>query len=296
MAQADRPGDANRITREYFDALLIEMRHICAVQPSTTLTLYGEQFSTPIMTAALSHLNDCHPDGMVELARGAQAAHAVMWAGMGDEAEFAAIAATGARAIKIIKPYADDEVIFRKIAHAEASGALAVGMDVDHAFGGRGRPDVVLGQAMAPKTTEQLRAYVKATKLPFVVKGVMGSRDALLCAEAGVRGVVVSHHHGILDYAMPPLMALPEVVRAVGQAMPVFVDCCVESGLDAFKALALGATAVSVGRALMGPLASGGGPAVRRAISEMTDQLAGAMARTCSADIRSIDGGVLRRR
>ncbi|NLG24024.1 MAG: alpha-hydroxy-acid oxidizing protein [Clostridiales bacterium] len=296
MAQADRPGDANRITREYFDTLLIEMRHIGAAQPSTTLTLYGEQFATPIMTAALSHLNNCHPDGMVELARGAQAANAVMWAGMGDEDEFAAIAATGARAIKIIKPYADDQEIFRKIAHAEASGALAVGMDVDHSFDGRGRPDVVLGRRMAPKTAEQLRSFVGATKLPFIVKGVMGSRDALLCAEAGVKGVVVSHHHGILDYAMPPLMALPEVVRAVGGAMPIFIDCGVESGLDVFKALALGATAVSVGRALMGPLSEGGAAAVRAAIDDMTGQLAGAMARTCSADIGSIDGGVLRRR
>jgi hypothetical protein len=76
MAQADRPGDANRITREYFDSLLIEMRHVGAVQPSTRLMLYGEEFATPIMTAALSHLNGCHPGGMVELARGAFGANA----------------------------------------------------------------------------------------------------------------------------------------------------------------------------------------------------------------------------
>ena len=89
-----RAGDANRITREYFDSLLIEMRHIDAVIPDTTLNLYGEIFSTPVMMAALSHLNKCHEDGMVEMARGAKAANAVMWAGMGDYDELERITAT----------------------------------------------------------------------------------------------------------------------------------------------------------------------------------------------------------
>jgi len=125
-------GDSNLITREYFDSLLIEMRHIDSVLPSTKLELYGETFETPIMTAALSHLDKCRPNGMVEMARGALAANAVMWTGMGDEAELEATVSTGARTVKIIKPYADNNDIFRKIEHAEKIGAFAVGMDVDH--------------------------------------------------------------------------------------------------------------------------------------------------------------------
>ena len=59
-----KPGDSNQITREYFDSLLIEMRHIDGVCPSTQFKLYGETFRTPVMTAALSHLDNVCPDGM----------------------------------------------------------------------------------------------------------------------------------------------------------------------------------------------------------------------------------------
>jgi len=78
ITQNIKVGDANQITREYFDSLLIEMRHIDSVLPSTTLELYGEIFSTPIMTAALSHLDKCRPNGTIEMAKGAFAAKAVI--------------------------------------------------------------------------------------------------------------------------------------------------------------------------------------------------------------------------
>ena len=56
-------------------------------------------------------------------------------------------------------------------------------------------------------------------------------KDAEKCLEAGVKGIVVSHHHGIIDYAVPPLMILPEIVRVVQKQIPVFVDCGVERQL-----------------------------------------------------------------
>ncbi len=292
----DRIGSADQITREYFDSLLIEMRHLDAVLPSTALMLYGETFATPVMTAALSHLDNCCPGGTVEMARGARNAKAVMWTGMGGEDELEAIVSTGAKAIKIIKPHANNDVIFSKMEHAQKCGALAVGMDIDHAFNSRGKYDTVLGLPMVPKTLEEIKSFVRGTKLPFIVKGVLSVRDAVKCAEAGVQGIVISHHHGILDYAVPPLMVLPEIVKAVGGSMPVFVDCGVESGIDVFKALALGAAAVSVGRGLMGPLKENGTEGVRKKIAEMTEELAGAMARTCSRDIGSIDPAVIRPR
>ena len=287
-------GDANRITRAYFDALLVEMRHIGAVVPDTTLRLFGQSFATPVMMAALSHLNGCHPEGMVEMARGALAAGCVMWAGMGDEAELEAICATGAKTVKIIKPYADEALIQRKIAHAKACGVLAVGMDLDHGMNRLGACDEVLGQRMSPKDLEQIKGYVRAAApLPFVVKGVLSVTDAKLCLQAGVQGIVVSHHHGILDYAVPPLMALPDIAKAVGGRMPIFVDCGVESGMDVFKALALGATAVSIGRAVMGPLSERGAQGVADLVARCTGELAGAMARTASPAIGWIDPEVL---
>ena len=286
-------GDSNRITREYFDSLLLEMRLIGSDLPDTTLTLYGETFATPVMTAALSHLNRLHPDGMVELARGAKSANAVMWAGMGDEAEMEGMAATGARVIKIIKPYADHAMILRKIAHAEQAGAFAVGMDIDHAFGHRGGYDEIHGLQMRPKSLEELKEYVSATRLPFIIKGILSERDAELCLEAGVKGIVVSHHHGIMDYAMPPLKVLPKIAKRIDKQIPIFLDCNVERGMDVFKALALGADAVSVGRALMDPLRAGGADEAAKAIAAINTELAYAMAMTCSKDIQSIDPAVL---
>ena len=61
-------GDANQITRDYFDSLLVEMRHMDSILPSTQLDLYGETFSTPVMMAALSHLKGLHENGMIEMA------------------------------------------------------------------------------------------------------------------------------------------------------------------------------------------------------------------------------------
>jgi len=287
------PWDSNEITREYFDSLLIEMRHIDSVIPSTKLELYGETFDTPIMMAALSHLNNVRENGMVEMAKGAKAANAVNWAGMGDEAELEAITATGARTIKIIKPYADNDYIFHRIEHAEKCGCLAVGIDVDHAFSWNGRYDNILGMQMASKSLDEIKEFVKATKLPFIIKGVLSEQDAYKCLEAGVQGIVVSHHHGIMNYAIPPLMILPRIARVIDGRIPIFVDCGISSGMDAFKALALGATAVCAGRAIMEPLRTDGAEGVKNKILQMTEELAGAMTRTCSPDIRHIDPSVI---
>lgn len=288
-----RPGDSNQITREYFDSLLVEMRHLDGALPETGLELFGEQFSTPVMTAALSHLGNVRENGMVQMAEGARLAGAVSWAGMGDEKELEDITAAGARTIKIIKPYVDNDYILKRIAHAEKCGVMAVGMDIDHAFSGKGKYDVVLGMEMRPKSLEEMKEFVKATKLPFVVKGVLSVKDAEKCLEAGVKGIVVSHHHGIIDYAVPPLMILPEIVRVVQKQIPVFVDCGIESGSDVFKALALGADAVCVGRALMGSLQVNGAEGVQEKIASLTEELAGIMARTGASDLSQIDPSVI---
>jgi len=292
-SQISNPADANQITREYFDSLLIEMRHIDSVLPDTTLQLYGETFSTPVMTAALSHLNNCHPNGMVEMAKGAAAANAVMWTGMGEESELEGITATGARTIKIIKPHADNNNIYRKLEHAEGCGCFAVGMDIDHAYNSRGQYDTVLGLPMTGKTLDEIKDFVKATKLPFVIKGVLSEQDTYKCLEAGVKGIVISHHHGIQNYAIPPLRILPKIVKVVDNTIPIFVDCGITNGMDVFKALALGATAVCVGRELMTSLSESGAEGVKKRIHEISDEMAGAMARTCSPDIRQIDPTVI---
>ncbi len=286
-------GNSDRITREYLDSLLVEMRHIDNQKPDTAFELYGEKFTTPIMMAALSHLNNLHDDGMVEMARGAYQAGAVNWAGMGDKEELERITATGARTIKIIKPYENNDDIFDRIEHAEKCGALAVGIDVDHAFNGSGEYDNVLGYAMRPKSFEEIREFVASTKLPFIIKGVLSERDAYKCLQAGVRGIVVSHHHGIMEYALPPLRVLPAICKVIAGQIPIFVDCGIISGMDAYKALALGATAVSAGRVIMEPLRESGAEGVCEKIQQMTAELKGVMARTGCADLSQMDATVI---
>ena len=97
---------------------MIETRYLDAVIPSTQMTLFGEVFNTPIMTAALSHLNNTTQNGMTIYAQAAAQCGAVHWVGMGSEKELEEIVATGAKTIKIIKPHADNQVILRKINHA----------------------------------------------------------------------------------------------------------------------------------------------------------------------------------
>ena len=288
-------SNSDKITRDYFDSLLVETRYLDAVLPTTEMTLFGETFRTPIMTAALSHLHNTAQNGMTIYARAAALSGAVHWVGMGSEKELEDIVATGAHTIKIIKPHADNRVVLRKIEHAEKVGCMAVGMDIDHAFNGKGGYDEVFGLPMKAKTTEELKDFVEAAGVPFIVKGVLSAKDAEKCLKAGCAGFVVSHHHGMIQYAVPPLMVLEEIISVTGGEVPVFVDCGIESGMDAYKCLALGAKAVSVGRHLM-PLLKDGAEAVAGGIDEMTAELAGVMSRTGVSALDKMDATVIHRR
>lgn len=292
MEEKFNPGNSDRITREYFDSMLLETRHMDSDLPNMELELYGEKFSTPIMTAALSHLHHICDNAMVEYAIGAKMANTLHWLGMGDDAELPAITGSGAKTVKIIKPHRDNDVVLEKIENAKKAGCFAVGMDIDHAINGSGGYDVIFDLPMKTKSTAEIAEFVKAAEVPFIIKGVLSAYDAEKSIEAGAKGIVVSHHHGIMDYSVPPLMVLPEIVKAVNNEIPIFVDCGIVSGMDAFKALALGATAVSVGRELMGPLKDGG-VAVANRINEMTNELKSIMARTGAKSLKEIDPSVI---
>nr|MCR5100003.1 alpha-hydroxy-acid oxidizing protein [Butyrivibrio sp.] len=286
-------GDSNQITRDYFDSLMIEMRHIDSDIPDTKINLFGHEFSMPITTAALSHLNNTAEDGMEKMAKGAYLSNALCFSGMGEKSEIKAMCATGAKVIKIVKPHRDNEKVFEKIHEAEEAGAFAVGMDIDHAFSGDGQYDNVLGLPMKSKSFEEMQSFVKATKLPFIVKGVLSIEDAKKCLDMGAAGIIVSHHHGIMNYAIPPLMILPKIKDLIGDRIPIFADCCFESGMDVFKALALGADAVCVGRAIMPPLKENGAEGVSQKLSSMNQELKAVMERTAFKDLDKIDTSVI---
>ena len=288
-----KPEDSNILTERYFEKILVETRYVDAVIPDTSVELFGKTFATPVMTAALSHIPGKDGDGMVQMAQGAAEAGALTWVGMTTLEQYGEIAQTGAPLVRIIKPYKDEREIFSRIEQAEEEGAVAVGMDIDHSFNKRGQPDSVLGMPMSPKTTKDIASYCKRTKLPFLLKGVLSAQDAQKCLDAGVGGILVSHHHGIMASAVPALLVLPEIVKTVQGKIPIFVDGSFENGMDVFKALALGADAVCVGRALMPPIQQQGAEGCRQTIQDITDELAAAMARTGSRDIKHIDPSLL---
>lgn len=105
-----KADDANIYNRHYLDSIHVEMRVIDSVEPDLSTQIFGESFASPIMTPAFSHLNKVGKDGrlpMNEYAVAAKQMNLLNWVGMEDDATFAAIAATGARTIRIIKPFAD---------------------------------------------------------------------------------------------------------------------------------------------------------------------------------------------
>lgn len=291
-----RPSDASAITRRYLDSILLELRLVDAAVPSTSFELFGKTFDTPIMMPAFSHLElfiKEREDGMGDYARAAKALNAVNFVGMTTLEEYARIAAIGVPTVRIVKPYADKDQIFARFEQAEATGALAVGMDIDHSFGRNGTPDTVHGNLMAPQSLDDLKAYVRSTRLPFVAKGVLSVRDAVKCAEAGVGAILISHHHGRVPFAIPPLMVLPEIKKAVGDSVRIFVDCSIASGADVFKALALGADAAAVGRAIMEPLRTDGQAGVEAFVRGMNDQLAMLMAYTGCRTLADLEPSLL---
>lgn len=295
-------SDSDKITRDYFDSLLLETRYVGSNLPDTKLQLFGCEFDTPIMTAALSHLHskvvvgdNCTKNGMQVYAEAAARCNTLHWVGMGSDEELESILDTGAKTVKIIKPHADNNEVFRKIEHAVSHGCIAVGMDIDHAFNSCGGYDNVFGLEMRPKSAAELHDFVQAAHVPFIAKGVLSVSDAVRCRNAGCAAIVVSHHHGMIPYAVPPLMVLEDIINAVNGEIPVFVDCGIESGIDAYKCLALGATAVSVGRHLM-PLLKQGPEAVAGRIQQMTQELAAIMARTGVSNLKQMDKTVIHKR
>ena len=125
--------------------------------------------------------------------------------------------------------------------------------------------------------------------LPLIVKGIMTAEDAILAVEAGADAVMVSNHGGRqLDTCLGTIDVLPEVVAAVGSRVPVLLDGGVRRGTDVVKALALGATAVGLGKPLFFALAAGGPPALRHMLQLLNTEIEAAMALCGCATVNDI--------
>ena len=290
------PANANMLARAAFDSFMVEQRLVSSTVPSLDTVIFGRRYRTPIMMPAFSHLpvyGEGRENGMIEYARAAGALGALNWVGMGENDSFRNIMAVGTDTVRIVKPYADMAKIESQLKCAEESGAVAVGIDIDHSFSSAGGFDLVVGEDMTCLSEETLKHLAGLTSLPFVIKGVLSVRDAEACVRAGVKGIVVSHHSGRLPYAVPPIYMLPAIKKAVGDALEIFVDCSVDRGADAFKALALGANAVSVGRAMWPSLQKEGQAGLEAYVNKMNDELRMMMAFTGSETVTDIEATML---
>lgn len=291
-----RLSDANEINERYMDSILFEQRLIDSVNADISTTIFGETFSMPVMTPAFSHLNAFNGrelTGLEEYSIAAKECNILNFCGMMENDLFQKIMDTGAKTVRIVKPYADNGKVRDQLQYAEAAGAFGVGMDIDHIFGTTGY-DIVMGEEMAAQTSDMLRSYVESVKIPFIVKGVLSVADAIKCAEIGAKGIIVSHHHGRLPYAVPPMMVLQDIKEELkGKDIAIIVDCGITSGSDVFKALALGADAAAVGRSMIPFLEKDGVAGVKEYIESVGKELRFVMSATGFSKVSEIDESVL---
>lgn len=272
----NRISDANEITARYMDSILIKQRLIDSEVADTTVELFGETFSGPVLMPAFSHIKEYggrELTGLEEYSIAAKNMNVLNFVGMMENDMYKRIADTGAKTVRIVKPYADNLKVRDQMKFAEDNGAVAIGMDIDHIFGNEGL-DVVVGELMTVQTSDMIRSYIESTKLPFVVKGVLSEEEAVKCADLGAKAIIVSHHHGRLPYAVPPLMVLPSIKKALeGRDVKIFVDCGISSGADVYKCMALGADAAAVGRSMLPSLEEGGIEGMEKFITKVNNEL-----------------------
>lgn len=295
-------GSAFKVNLEALRKYRLNLRTLHGVKnPVTECSLFGLSLKTPVLSAPMTGttynmggaLSEREFAGMI--ISGSKAAGSLGFSGDGaDPAMYdsgvEALAEEGGWGIPIIKPREQEQVIER-IRRAEVAGAAAVGMDVD----GAGLVTMALkGQPVGPKTRAELEEIIFSTKLPFIVKGIMTVDEAVMCAEAGAAGIVVSNHGGrILDHTPGAADVLPGIAAEVKGKLTIFADGGVRTGVDVLKLLALGADAVLVGRPLVVGAFGGGMEGVRLIIEKLTGELNQAMILTGCASLSDISERIL---
>lgn len=197
-----------------------------------------------------------------------------------------AIANVAGMGVPTVKPWNLD-IVKEKLALCKEAGCFAVAMDIDAA----GLPFL---KNMTPpagsKTVAELKEIAELAEVPFIVKGVMTVKGALKAKEAGAAGIVVSNHGGrVLDQCPATAEVLEDIADALkGTGMKIFVDGGIRSGVDVFKALALGADGVIICRPFVPAVFGGAEEGVKLYIEKIGAELADTMAMCGAKDIASI--------
>ena len=289
----------NRLNRRHLDSLVFEMRLLGSQEADTSTTLFGAKLRTPVIGAAvcesriLKRLGPWDTPYLEQIAAGLARAGSMMSTGMVTLDELARIVEQGAPVLHVIKPFKDDDLVLQNLDRAAELGCVAVGMDVDVFFLEKAWDEVPGPDVLGRKTIDDLKRYRAATKLPFVIKGVLSAHDARQARDLGFDGLIVSSHGGeTIDYAMPVLQALP-AVRAECPDLPILVDSGFRRGADVLKALALGANGVGMATLLLVACAGGGADAVAAMVEEVQAELQRTMSITGCRSVAEIDRSIM---
>jgi 4-hydroxymandelate oxidase len=295
------------------------LRDLAGLDCSTTLL--GQRMPTPILLAPTASHRLSHPEGELATARGAGSFGATMVLSSGSNTSIEDVMAVATQPVWFQLYVSKDRSLTRALVErVQAAGVKALCVTVDSPLdGARNRQlrapvqlppgvtyphyvgirdpasiqtlDVVQPLNLVWKDIEWLRTF---TKVPMLLKGVMNPADAEIGLKSGADGIIVSNHGGrCLDTQAATVEALPRVVEAVNGRVPVVVDGGIRRGTDIVKALALGASAVQIGRPYVYGLAAGGAPGVAHVLKILRQELLMAMSLLGCPTIASIDRSVL---
>lgn len=255
-------------------------------QISTDFELFGRSFSAPIFAGPIGavkmHYSDEYDDRSFNkvLIKACNEAGIAAFTGDGmDDDQMVSgcevVKEAEGRGIPTIKPW-NLEMIKKKIELTKEANAFAVAMDIDAA----GLPFLKnFTPPAGSKSVEQLREIVELLDVPFIVKGIMTPKAALKAKEAGASAIVVSNHGGrVLDQCPATAEVLEDIVKAIDGSMKIFVDGGIRTGVDVFKALALGADAVIIARPFVSSVYAGAGEAVKELAEKLKHELEDTMA------------------
>lgn len=296
-------GDTAIRNYQKWQEIRVNMDTLCVPKTvDTSLELFGKKFKYPFFAGPVGavnlHYSDAYDDVSYNKVLVSACAENGIVAFTGDgtnpkvmEAATDAIALADGMGVPTVKPWNLD-TIREKMDLVKKSGAFAVAMDVDAA----GLP---LLKNMDPpaggKSVEDLKVIAEMAGAPFIVKGVMTVKGALKAKEAGAAAIVVSNHGGrVQDQCPATAEVLPEIVKAVGGSMKIFVDGGIRSGVDIFKALALGADAVIIARPFVTAVYGGAEEGVKAYIDKLAGELADTMAMCGAFSLHEITPDMVR--
>ncbi len=290
-------GDTAMRNYDAWRKVRVKMDTICSKQAvDMSVEMFGHRFMYPFFAAPVGavniHFGEKYDDRRYNdiMVRACAEAGIAAFTGDGVLDEVVPMACesigrNGGMGIPTIKPW-DSETVKKKMKYATDCGAIAIAMDVDAA----GLPFLRNSNPPAgSKNVEELREIIMAAGRPFVVKGIMTVRGAEKAIEAGAAAIVVSNHGGrVLDQCEATAEVLEEITTAVGGCCKVLVDGGIRSGVDVFKALALGADGVLICRPMVVAAFGGAEDGVKCYIRKIADELQDTMEMCGAASLSQI--------